>query len=218
LKRSGDRPSGPKPLAGSAARRVEAIVEGAERAAEKVIDEAEQQARAYLADAEADADRAVAERLAAVGELADALLKQADAIRRQAELLTESLRQAKGRLVGADSVPPETDQEPSALGERRAATSPGSPWRLESASAPETPPRAPQLTPVDSDQPVDPVPGERRGVAVDPPGGSPAGARLLATQMAVSGSSREEIASRLRSGFETEDADAILDAILGPES
>jgi cell division septum initiation protein DivIVA len=43
------------------------------------------------------------------------------------------------------------------------------------------------------------------------------GARLLATQMAVSGSSREEIAERLRNGFEIEDTDAILDAILGPE-
>jgi hypothetical protein len=46
---------------------------------------------------------------------------------------------------------------------------------------------------------------------------SPAGARLLATQMAVSGNSREEIAARLRNGFEIEDTDAILDAILGPE-
>jgi vacuolar-type H+-ATPase subunit H len=44
-----------------------------------------------------------------------------------------------------------------------------------------------------------------------------AGARLLATQMAVSGSSREEIASRLRIGFEIDDSHAILDAILGPE-
>jgi cell division septum initiation protein DivIVA len=44
-----------------------------------------------------------------------------------------------------------------------------------------------------------------------------AGARLLATQMAVSGSSREEIESRLRSGFEIEDTSEILDAILGPE-
>jgi hypothetical protein len=43
------------------------------------------------------------------------------------------------------------------------------------------------------------------------------GARLLATQMAISGSSREEIAHRLKNGFEIEDADAILDAILGPE-
>ena len=43
------------------------------------------------------------------------------------------------------------------------------------------------------------------------------GARLLATQMAVSGSSREEIETRLRSGFEIEDASEILDAILGSE-
>jgi len=63
---------------------------------------------------------------------------------------------------------------------------------------------------------------------VEPPSESPvqslrsgragsAGARLLATQMAVSGSSREEIEQRLSSGFEIEDASEILDAILGPE-
>ncbi len=46
---------------------------------------------------------------------------------------------------------------------------------------------------------------------------TPAGARLLATQMAVSGNSREEIETRLRNGFEIEDTGAILDAILGPE-
>lgn len=63
-----------------------------------------------------------------------------------------------------------------------------------------------------------------RAVAPDEPPAGPddrrvdaAGARLLATQMAVSGSSREEIAQRLRNGFEIEDTDAILDAILGPE-
>lgn len=53
------------------------------------------------------------------------------------------------------------------------------------------------------------LPTESRGTA--------AGARLLATQMAVSGSSREEIATRLRTGFEIEDTAPILDAILGPE-
>jgi cell division septum initiation protein DivIVA len=44
-----------------------------------------------------------------------------------------------------------------------------------------------------------------------------AGARLLATQMAVSGADREEIEARLRSGFDIEDTREILDAILGPE-
>ncbi|HXR29581.1 MAG TPA: hypothetical protein VN752_00395, partial [Solirubrobacterales bacterium] len=42
-----------------------------------------------------------------------------------------------------------------------------------------------------------------------------AGARLLATQMAVSGATREEIEERLSSGFEIEDTSEILDAILG---
>ena len=58
-------------------------------------------------------------------------------------------------------------------------------------------------------------------IAVVPPqraprgGGGSAAARLLATQMAVSGSSREEIEMRLRNGFEIEDTSEILDAILG---
>lgn len=44
-----------------------------------------------------------------------------------------------------------------------------------------------------------------------------AGARLLATQMAVSGASRGEIEKKLRSGAGIEDPSALLDAILGPE-
>ena len=51
----------------------------------------------------------------------------------------------------------------------------------------------------------------------DADSGNPAGARLLATQMAVSGNSREEIEERLRNDFEIEDTVSILDAILGPE-
>jgi hypothetical protein len=45
-----------------------------------------------------------------------------------------------------------------------------------------------------------------------------AAARLLATQMAVSGADRAEIEARLRDGFEIEDTSEILDAILGPET
>jgi hypothetical protein len=215
MKSRDDRIGGPKPLASSAARRVEAIIEGAERAAERVIDDAEATARAYLVEAEAEADRAVAARLASLGELTDALVAQADAIRRQSELLTGSLREAKQRLEteagsGSAGAPPVAEPaedrvpaEKGGAGERR---------------DPGEEPRTPHLSAVESAEPAaaegssaEPV-AERRG------GGTPAGARLLATQMAVSGSSREEIAMRLRTGFEIEDTDAILDAILGPEA
>jgi len=75
-----------------------------------------------------------------------------------------------------------------------------------------------------------PSAGERRGGHLKPVEGpadeveslasrrsGSAGARLLATQMAVSGADRKEIEARLRRGFEIEDTSEILDAILGPE-
>jgi hypothetical protein len=45
--------------------------------------------------------------------------------------------------------------------------------------------------------------------------GLSAGARLLATQMSVAGSSREEIESRLRDEFHIEHPESMLDGILG---
>lgn len=69
------------------------------------------------------------------------------------------------------------------------------------------PAREPHLRPVEAGAEA-PAAGPRSGAA---------GARLLATQMAVSGSSREEIAERLRSKFKIDDPGQILDAILGPE-
>jgi hypothetical protein len=68
-------------------------------------------------------------------------------------------------------------------------------------------PTAPRLRPVESADAEEQTP-RRAGSS---------GARLLATQMAVSGASREEIESRLQSDFEINDTSEILDAILGPE-
>jgi hypothetical protein len=69
-------------------------------------------------------------------------------------------------------------------------------------------------------KPVESAQGEDREVDEEPlaprRSGS-AGARLLATQMAVSGATRKEIEQRLQSGFEIDDTNEILDAILGPE-
>jgi len=47
-------------------------------------------------------------------------------------------------------------------------------------------------------------------------GRSSAAARLLATQMAVSGAGRDEIEASLRKGFDIDDASEILEAVLGP--
>jgi hypothetical protein len=70
------------------------------------------------------------------------------------------------------------------------------------------PRREPHLRPVEPESEPAPAAGRHS---------TSAGARLLATQMAVSGSSRAEIEQRLRGSFEIEDTSEILDAILGPE-
>jgi len=111
-------------------------------------------------------------------------------------------------------VPPSVDPTASPSREDGAAAS-SEPSR--EASAPDPKPfrgrfAMPGFDSVSRERPAAPGPD------LDPATtGTPAGARLLATQMAVSGSSREEIEQRLRSGFAVADTTAILDAILGPE-
>jgi hypothetical protein len=180
----------------SVAERLNAIVEAAERAAESVIDDAEAEARRYLAEAKADADRAGSERETELARLVDSLLADAVAMQGGAERMVESLRRAQ---EGLRPQAPEPAEE--AAGE------------------------APRLAPVEQLRPREPLaaepqPGPMASLSAgeQPRAASAtAGARLLATQLAVSGSSREEIDRRLRSGFQLEDTSAILDAILGPE-
>lgn len=182
-----------KALRADTAERLEAIVEAAERAAESVIDDAEAQARRYLAQARAEADRMAVGRVGELGDLIETLLGQAISLRRDAERLQTTLEEARERIEPGGAPPAEARQEPE----------------LAEEQEPEETPRLRAVPVEDGPAPAPEPPPERSS---DAPG-----ARLLATQMAVSGSSREEIAERLRNGFEIEDADAILDAILGPE-
>ncbi len=189
--RGKDRPEPPKPLAASTAERLAAIVEAAERAAVTVIDDAEKQAQQHLEQARIEADRIVADRVASMVDLTDSLVAQAAAIRDQSKQLLASLAEAKRRIAAEGGV------------------------EIAAVDAPAEPARAPHLSAVEPvAEPAAAPPTELRAAGG---GGSAAGARLLATQMAVSGSSREEIAARLRNGFEIEDTASILDAILGPE-
>ena len=198
---SSDRTVRRQEIEDSTATRLAAIVAAAEQAAKQVIDEAEEEARSRLIDAREEADRIVAERLAGLAGLTEEIAAQAEALRRQSEALQRALAEAKAELGGAGSPAGSTP-----IGRRATDRDPGS-----EPDPGVRKPLGPALTVVDS-------------VAAEAPGagpeeaGTPAGARLLATQMAVSGSSRTEIEERLRSGFAIKDARAILDAILGPEA
>jgi hypothetical protein len=185
-----DNPN-PPPLASSTAERLAAIVEAAERAAVTVIDDAEAQARRRLEEAALEADHLVADRLASLSGLTDSLVAQAAAIRDQSKQLLASLAEAKRRIAAEGEV------------------------EIAAVETPVEPARGLHLSAVEPvEEPAASAPTELRSGGGE---GGAAGARLLATQMAVSGSSREEIEARLRNGFEIEDTASILDAILGPE-
>jgi hypothetical protein len=201
-----DQSSREAALRATTAARLEAIVEAAERAAAGVIDDAEAQARAYLSESMARADREAEAQVTALGELTGGLVEEAKALRRQAERLQAVLEEARERL--AEAVP-----------DRRAADQPER--RAHLAAVVPIGESAPTESEAEPGRDAEAEHGgESQSWVEDSKAGdaSPAGARLLATQMAVSGSSREEIGRKLRNGFGIEDTSPILDAILGPEA
>jgi vacuolar-type H+-ATPase subunit H len=215
---SPEGPASRRQIEDTTAARLAEIVAAAETAAKQVIDEAEAEARERLADATEEADRIVAERLDRLAGLTEELDLQAEALKRGAEALRAALAEARAELGGGEPAVTSREADDPAPEPRR--------------------PTGPSLTVVGGVDPRDAEPftgthdgGEDRFAPLprtdsspspeadfEPASnGTPAGARLLATQMAVSGSSREEIAQRLRSGFAISDTASILDAILGPE-
>jgi vacuolar-type H+-ATPase subunit H len=223
---SSDRTPRRREIEDSTAARLAEIVAAAEKAAKQVIDEAEEEARSRLLDAREEADRIVADRLAGLAELTDEISAQAEALRRQSEALQRALAEAKAELGGSESFGgtavmtrrrADDDVDPVPGDEEKPV---GPALSIVGPSVEEKPEPDPEAAP--DDRPVAEAKSNGNGsygFAGAPNGGStPAGARLLATQMAVSGSSRAEIEARLRNGFAIKDTGAILDAILGPEA
>ena len=161
-----------------------------------IVEAAERAAVAVIDDAEKQAQRHLDEVEAEADRLVEGRLASLTT-------LTDSL------VAQAESIKAEAQQLVAQLEEAKRRLAAGE--EIDDG-AEEDPPstRASHLSAV--------APVEAAGAVESAPGrGTPAGARLLATQMAVSGSSREEIEARLRNGFEIEDTAPILDAILGPE-
>jgi vacuolar-type H+-ATPase subunit H len=161
-----------------------------------IVEAAERAAVAVIDDAEKQAQRHLDEANAEAERLVADRLASLTA-------LTDSL------VSQAESVKAEAEQLVAGLEEAKRRLAAGEELAGD-AEGDAVPPRNSHLSAV--------APVEDGDFAATEPGrGTPAGARLLATQMAVSGSTREEIEARLRSGFDIEDTGPILDAILGPE-
>lgn len=216
----------------TATERIQVIIDAAEKAAAGIIEDAETQARRYLDQSRQKADKMAAERAKAISDLTDSLISQAETVKRQSDDLISALDEAKGEIAARVEPPAEISAPTPQVGqlprkgepqlqavESPPAEAPAEEPDEESEEAEAAPPRLQSAPPVEAVEPLRsaPEPAAEPTPARKPAfeGPIPASAKLLATQMAVAGSSRDEIEDRLRSEYGIGDAASMLDAILG---
>lgn len=189
--------------------RLQTVLEAAERAAEAIRYDAEEQARRHLAGAQQRADGLTAERVRLISQLTDELIGHASVVRHHSAQMVGALEQAitavSGRLdevKGGRALTLDPSSQGSIGGGQPAE---GTTFRYGPGSAGGTP-RQPQADVV-AEASARPAPGP-------PPSPPPAAALLRATQLAVSGASRDSIAEALRTEFGI-DPTPVLAQVLG---
>jgi len=184
----------------------ESVLESVERAALEIIDEAEAEAQKRISSAEEEARRLVGERATELQNASGALLDQADAVRRRADALLEALDAAIAE-VG--------EEAPADSPDERDAVEP-TPGAAEAIAAAQSALREPAEAPSGAER-INALRERLSEIGRRPPQAPPKrpdeGAVLLATQMAVSGASRNQIEARLRNDFGIDDPSAILEGL-----
>jgi DivIVA domain-containing protein len=185
----------PAPLSAQAGEQVKAIVEAAERGAQEIRDAAQTEAREHVANVTAAADR---------------LRERIEQMERDMTQLIIDLREGADRLRGdLDGLQAGTD----ALSTARAAT--------PSAPAPSPPLPEPRAVAPPPEPPPEPEPAAATEPAAtpDPPAthepknGDSAAARIVALDMALSGTSREDTDRYLAENYDLADRAALLDEV-----
>ena len=230
-------PSSPASIAQAASEQVRSIVEAAESSAAAIERGAQDEALRIREAAEADAretrDDAVGQSQDHVGKVSVAttqMLQRVDAMESELAGLVESLRTGANRLTADLSLLENGMGELYDAAGRTAPAAPSAPRVVESVSFATPPPAAPAAAEVE-DEPFEadePEAGEdlavedaaiAEDVSVAPPAPAPAasedieGARLVALNMALNGTSREETDRYLAENYDLADRAALLDEV-----
>jgi vacuolar-type H+-ATPase subunit H len=215
--RSPDQPASPDPPQATVGQRVDAVLEAAEQAAADIRRTAEDWAERHMEETRRKAEELSAKRLREMNAITDDLLTKARTVAKQSDSLIAALEEAGGTALAAPSGQPkvsETSGSSDAGEAPKDAESPKASEPVAKASEPSKAPDTPETPAPVLQGANDPKPDEPEKGNGSPPsdgGGVSEGARLLATQMSVAGSSRDTIAARLREEFGIKDPSAILD-------
>ena len=202
-------------LASAASEQVRLIVEAAEQSASDIEREADlearrirQEAREAAESARAEAGTQAREHVTRVSEAATAMLERLDAMETELRGLLDGVR------AGASRVTSDISLLQAAVGDLRGATAPAfEPDPVFSTPAAATG-AAFEPAVAESDATFDA--DEGTGEAADAGGERPAdeeGARLIAFNMALNGTPREETEAYLRDNFDLPDAAGLLDDV-----
>jgi DivIVA domain-containing protein len=226
----------PAGVAGAAAEQVRQIVEAAEESAAEIERRATEEARRVTEDASQRAreareraDRESAEQLERVQQTAEGMLERADALETELDTMISGIGEAAKGLVGRmrssaseleselESIrqeltavrPPEPVAPPVAADADGDGVAPGE--AIERVSVPESADEG-EPAPAAEEPPPAPEPVTAGDAGAAGPGGAE-GARLVALNMALNGTPREETARYLADNFELDDQEAILDDV-----
>jgi hypothetical protein len=195
--------------ASAAADKVRAIVEAAEHSAAELRAEAAEEIEAQL-----ELAQAVGERLSRrADQIERSLQGLADSVRDELSALKADLEELRAVGEGVreprEPAPAAAEPEPAPAVETEPEPEPEEPDR-EQPEAPE--PEEPQAP---EPEPEAAAPGDTAsGLAAEPPAGDGhEGARVIALNMALNGSPREETARYLAENFEIADPEALLDEV-----
>ena len=219
-------------FAGDASQRVHSIVSAAEAEAAGLLRDAEREAELIRRDAQSEGDRIVddarrradelvAERMQRLAELSDGIVERAEMLFDRMDAAGHVKRQLDGllRSLGevAETVARETDgrrpaSRPAPQTRRSPQTPPPAPVR---PVAPAPPAPAAAVPPAPTPVPAPPVRRPEPVQTAPEPPRRVDGARLVALQMAVAGSTREEVHEELQRAFRLPDPSSILDDVFG---
>ena len=232
-------------FAGDASQRVQSIVSTAEAEAAGLLRDAEREAELIRRDAQAEADaivddarrradELVAERMQVIADMSDGIVERTEMlfdridatghVKRQFDDLLRSLGEAAENVAREGSSrrsarsahvprPAAHTPRPPAAQPARPAGAPVRPVAPAPGPAP-APRREPAPAPqVRRPEPVQSSPAPRQ--VEDHSDARFDGARLVALQMAVAGSTREEVHAELQRAFRLSDPSSILDDVFG---
>jgi DivIVA domain-containing protein len=204
LKKEADAKPAQESMASGASEQVRAIVEAAESSAAGIKAQAELEARTLREDATAEGR----EHVARVSTVSDALAERVQEMEAELKRLTDGLAAQLGRPEAAAPTAAATPAEPTVVAAKPADDDDIADHAVDAAAGAE--PSEPEVEDEPEPEVEEPEPEPAKAAAADD---DSEGARLIALNMALNGTPRDETDRYLSENFDLADREGLLDEV-----